>query len=46
MDKEIIGGADGATEMFVSSPVNWFLIAGIVTVAVGLILWVVGRNKK
>ena len=43
----IIGGSDGPTAIFVSSPINWTKVISIAAAAiVGIIIFVILKTKK
>lgn len=47
LSTQIIGGADGPTSIFVSSPVNWKLIIGCsIVLIIGIILFCIHKKKK
>lgn len=46
MNVDIIGGADGPTSIFVSSPVNWLIVGGIVVLVLALALFFIFRAKR
>lgn len=49
MDIGIIGGSDGPTSVFIASSYSWYEIAIIAIVcilAIGLIVWLIRKNKK
>ena len=47
MDIGIIGGSDGPTAIFITSSVNWLLVAiAVVVVLAAIILIAVLKNKK
>jgi len=46
LNTTIIGGADGPTSIFISSPVNWLLLAGVVVVACGIALFFILRGRR
>ena len=47
MGVAIIGGSDGPTAIFVSSPINWIKVISIAVAAiVGIIVFFVLKRKK
>ena len=47
MGVAIIGGSDGPTAIFVSSPINWIKVISIAAAAiVGIIIFCVLKHKK
>lgn len=47
MGVAIIGGSDGPTAIFVSSPINWIKVISIVAAAIaGIIIFLVLKRKK
>ena len=46
MGVAIIGGSDGPTAIFVSSPINWTKVISIAFGIVGIIIFCVLKHKK
>jgi len=42
----VIGGADGPTAIFVSSSVNWGLVAGAAVILAAIVVFVIRKKKK
>ena len=45
-DVAVIGGADGPTAIFVTSSVNWVLVAAAAVLVIAAVLFIVLKKRK